>query len=184
MHGPKSVHLSGSGQWTINVFKHILQTFATKWTFPSLTVVLIPISTHPTEHTYRFLYSHILIQYSSLAHLFVIHFSFICTKNSQIRYVVSGYTICQSMNADWHPRVSTNYRKLLTELYCSLISIDLVTLQHVRMLQKRILMQYTLSLNVQYSRQNVYSQNVLAHQCLFCEYTFFDSTHREYMDVW
>jgi hypothetical protein len=42
------VHLWGNGQGTKNVFKHILQTFATKWTFPSLTVVLIPISAHPT----------------------------------------------------------------------------------------------------------------------------------------
>jgi hypothetical protein len=50
LHGPKSVHLWGSGQGTKNVFKHILQTFATKWTFPSLTVVLIPISTHPNVH--------------------------------------------------------------------------------------------------------------------------------------
>jgi hypothetical protein len=33
-------------------FKHILQTFATKWTFPSLTVVLIPISTHPTMQVF------------------------------------------------------------------------------------------------------------------------------------
>jgi hypothetical protein len=50
LHGPNSVHLWGSGQGTKNVFKHILQTFATKWIFPSLTVVLIPISTHPSVH--------------------------------------------------------------------------------------------------------------------------------------
>jgi hypothetical protein len=43
------INLWGSDQGTKNVFKHILQTFATKWTFPSLTVILIPISTHPTS---------------------------------------------------------------------------------------------------------------------------------------
>jgi hypothetical protein len=55
LHGPKSVHLCGSSQWTKSVFKHILQTFVTKWTFPSLTVVLIPISTHPST---SILYTH------------------------------------------------------------------------------------------------------------------------------
>jgi hypothetical protein len=44
------VHLWGSVQGTKNVFKHILQTFATKWTISSLTVVLIPRSTHPIAH--------------------------------------------------------------------------------------------------------------------------------------
>jgi hypothetical protein len=41
---------AANGQGTKNVFKHILQTFTTKRTFPSLTVVLIPISTHPIPH--------------------------------------------------------------------------------------------------------------------------------------
>jgi hypothetical protein len=53
LHGPKSVHLWGSGQGTKHVFKHILLTFTTKWTIPSLTVVLIPISTHPNVFCVR-----------------------------------------------------------------------------------------------------------------------------------
>jgi hypothetical protein len=57
LHGPKSVHLCGSSQWTKHDFKHILQTFVTKWTFPSLTVVLIPISTHRSIQSLNARYS-------------------------------------------------------------------------------------------------------------------------------
>jgi hypothetical protein len=43
-----------------NVFGHILQTFATKITFLSLTVVLIPKSTHPMLYSISLSFSGII----------------------------------------------------------------------------------------------------------------------------